>query len=85
MKSTITVDFFENEKTGLFVGLSEDMPGLFVAGKTLEEVEAKIPGALKMLVAAKHELARERAEKLKSRKPQGFKTVARQREFAVAA
>lgn len=48
----ITVEVAEHKGTGLLVGFSKDMKGLYVHGRTEEELEARIPQAIKAILEA---------------------------------
>lgn len=53
MSSTVLrVEFKKHDVTGLIVAYSPDHKGFMVHGRTLEEVESRIPGALRALLAA---------------------------------
>lgn len=49
---TISVEIIEHRETGLLVGLSSDMAGLYVHGRSVEEVERRIPLAIKEILEA---------------------------------
>lgn len=48
----ITVEIIEHRETGLLVGISEDMKGLYVHGRSREELEARLAPAIKELFEA---------------------------------
>ena len=41
-----------NARTGLMAAFSDDLPGLLVIGKTIQELEEKLPGALREILEA---------------------------------
>lgn len=51
-EKTIRVSMIRHQKTGLLVAISDDLPGLMVAGHTQAEVARKIPTAIRMLLEA---------------------------------
>lgn len=52
MKQVITVEVMQHEATGLLVAVSEDVKGLYVHGRSPEELEARIPQALRAIFEA---------------------------------
>lgn len=44
------------EGDGLFIAQSKDLPGLFVADKTLDAVVNSIPGVIKVILKVKRDL-----------------------------
>lgn len=48
----IHVHLVRNRKSGLIVALSDDLNGLMVAGRTEEQVESEVPGAIRELLEA---------------------------------
>jgi hypothetical protein len=61
---TIRVTIATHKKSGLMVAVSPDVPGLNVHGNRKEEIEARIPIAVRKLVEADRKLAQERAVRL---------------------
>lgn len=47
MQNDIKVDIVTHAKTGLFVATSEDLPGLYAHGRTMEDLERNISIAIK--------------------------------------
>lgn len=41
-----------NARTGLMAAFSDDLPGLLVVGKTIQELEDKLPGAMREILEA---------------------------------
>ncbi len=50
--STIYVDVVQHRTTGLLMAVSRDLPGLHVAGNTMDEIEEELPLVIKALVEA---------------------------------
>ena len=48
----IKVDFVVHEKTGLIVAVSDQLKGLYVHGRSLAEVEARLPSGIRALLEA---------------------------------
>jgi hypothetical protein len=46
-EKTIKIRTLEHLSGGLFMAVSDDVPGLSVAGLSQEEIEKKIPGAIR--------------------------------------
>jgi predicted RNase H-like HicB family nuclease len=46
------VETVEHRETGLLVAMSDDLPGLYVHGRSEEELEERIPVAIKALLEA---------------------------------
>ncbi len=57
----ISVMLATHIKSGLMLAISPDVPGLYVHGKNKEEIEERIPIAIRALVEADRELAKKRA------------------------
>ena len=49
---TIHVRAYVHKKTGLLMAYSDDLPGLLVPGRTEEELEERIPGAIEEILQA---------------------------------
>lgn len=49
------VETITNVKTGLLIAISEDLPGLYVHGRSQEELDERVPIAIKALVEAQGE------------------------------
>ena len=84
ISTKITVDFYENDSTGLIVAMSEEMKGLFIAGHSLEEVESRIPDAVRSLQEAHREIAAKKRRDTTASKPAGFRPMDRHREIDLA-
>jgi len=52
---TISADILMNEKSGLMVAVSDDLPGLYVHGRTQSELNERIPVAIKAILEANGE------------------------------
>jgi hypothetical protein len=76
---TIRITLMTHRKSGLMVAVSPDVPGLYVHGKSEEEITARIPIAVRALREADRALAA-KAQKL----PEGFSTE-KTYELALAA
>lgn len=48
----ITVDILRHKGSDLHMGISEDMKGLYVHGRSIEEVESRVPAAIKEILEA---------------------------------
>lgn len=48
----VTIKISRHEKTGLMVAYSDDMKGLIVHGKTFNEINYRVPEAIKALLEA---------------------------------
>ena len=48
----VSVEIIEHRDTGLLVGMSEDMKGLYVHGRSLDEMERRIPLAIREILEA---------------------------------
>ena len=48
----IDVNVIEHKDTGLLVGLSDDMLGLYVAARSLRQIEAELPAAIAEMLEA---------------------------------
>lgn len=46
----ITIDVFEHKETGLLLATSRELTGLYVHGSTEEEVNERVPGAIKAIL-----------------------------------
>jgi hypothetical protein len=64
----IRVRLATHEATGLMIATSPDVPGLIVHGRNRAEIDARIPEAVRALVAADKKLAEKQARGL----PRGF-------------
>lgn len=67
---TINVVLFTHDQSGLMVAVSPDVPGLYVHGKSEEEINSRIPIALRALAEADQKLAADRVKGLTP--PEGF-------------
>lgn len=85
MNVKITVDYFEHEKTGLVVAVSDDIRGLFVAGRSVEEVESKLPSAVSELVQAEMQVAAKRHAVGKTPAQAGFRQMQHHRQIELTA
>jgi len=52
MGRTIHVDVVQHRSTGLLMAVSRDLPGLHVAGNSMDEIEEELPPVIKALVEA---------------------------------
>jgi predicted RNase H-like HicB family nuclease len=52
--SEIRIYLERDVKTGLFAAMSEDLAGLLTVGASIEEVEQRLPAAIKQLVHAQY-------------------------------
>tara|TARA_B100000949_G_C14049540_1_gene352976 strand:- start:239 stop:502 length:264 start_codon:yes stop_codon:yes gene_type:complete len=50
-----TVQVISNKQTGLLIAMSDELPGLFVHGRSEEEIDERVPQAIKALLEAKGE------------------------------
>jgi len=48
----ITVNIIKHKDTGLLLGTSEEIKGLYVHGRSLEELESRIPDAIREILEA---------------------------------
>lgn len=67
---TINVVLWTHDKSGLMVAMSPDIPGLYVHGQSEDEINSRIPVALRALVDADQQLASKRVKGLTP--PEGF-------------
>ena len=67
----IQVDVSTHRKTGLLVGTSEDLPGLYAHGRTFADLERALPVAIQAILAAKWGVAVSVAQRGMDR-PSGF-------------
>lgn len=57
MDTVYRVETVTNRKTGLLIGICAELPGLYVHGRTQDEIDARAPIAIKaMLEAQGHEV-----------------------------
>jgi Domain of unknown function (DUF1902) len=54
-EKAIRIRFAKHDDTVLLAATSEDLDGLVVFGKTVEEIERKLPTAIRELLEASHE------------------------------
>jgi predicted RNase H-like HicB family nuclease len=54
---SIRVTIATHRASGLMIAVSPDVPGMYVHGKSKEEIEARIPIAIEALCAADRQLA----------------------------
>ncbi len=52
MTEQVSIHVLRHKTTGLLLAVSDELKGLNVAGRTLEEVLAELPAALEMLLSA---------------------------------
>jgi len=50
----IRTELKHSPRVGLFAAVSDDLPGLMVVGKTIEEVEQRVAGAIADLIEAEY-------------------------------
>lgn len=84
----ITVNIIKHRDTGLLLGTSEQMRGLYVHGRSIEELESRIADAIKELLEAEGKtgvkvLPVEDADAAKI--PPAFISTKSVRKFALAA
>lgn len=48
----ISVEIIKHRNSDLLMGISDDMKGLYVHGRSYEEVESRIPGAIREILEA---------------------------------
>lgn len=65
------VDIIQHEKTGLLVATSDDLPGLYAHGRTMEDLEKAIAVAIKDILEAKTD-RKVQVKKRAATKPSGF-------------
>lgn len=53
MENFVRINVVEHRKTGLMIAMSEDLEGLMVHGRTEEELDARIPDAIRSLLEAR--------------------------------
>lgn len=67
---SIDVVVYRHAETGMMVAVSPDMPGMYVHGDTDEEINQRVPQAIRALVEADKKRAEVRAANLSP--PAGF-------------
>jgi hypothetical protein len=55
MDKTVKINVITHRKTGLLVARSDDLPGLMVHGRSDEELDERIPDAIRALMEAQGE------------------------------
>jgi len=53
--TTIRVGLLRSRKTGLIAAVSDDLPGLMTVGKTIEDIEERLPAAISQLIKAQYD------------------------------
>lgn len=82
----IEISVVKHKTTGILVATSDDMRGLFVHGKTMEELDERIPSAIVALLEAKgHKGVVVRAAEEVSLEDLGFEAQTRKFELQEAA
>lgn len=52
VEKTVLVEVIRHSETGLLLAMSEDMKGLYVHGRTIEEIDERLPQAIRSLLEA---------------------------------
>jgi predicted RNase H-like HicB family nuclease len=67
------VETIEHRETGLYVAVSDDLPGLYVHGRSERELEERVPVAIKALLEAAGDNVGEIVKCDDDEKPESFR------------
>jgi hypothetical protein len=67
------VETIKNRKTGLLIAMSDQLPGLYVHGRTQEELDVRVPIAIKAMLQAQGQDVNE-IVRCNDELPDGFET-----------
>jgi len=80
----VTVEIIKRKNSDLFIGTSEQMKGLYVHGRSVKELEARIPGAIKEVLEAEGKVG-VKVLPVADEVPDAFISSGETRKFALAA
>jgi predicted RNase H-like HicB family nuclease len=75
MQETWKVTTIRHRETGLYVAMSDDLPGFYAHGRSVREIEERIPQAIKMILEASGKTVGEITKCEGEGEPSGFEPI----------